>query len=258
MQEPTGSLIEQQETLQGSILSTPAANQTLPTVTVIGRDWSRLRRTVLRLVNPIPWAKEIGFLALGGSLTALVGLIQWVPVYDQLAPDAKLRFSWVTPRLEDLFVGLFLGAGLCLVMYSLMERQVRADVEDVVEHMDLMAPSLAVPKGPNRMLRFWRWFRRRGRAATATPSGSKSPVKVNQGALVIMSASYGADTRTFDVAPLIRDQIRDNRVKLPVNVATMGGDPAPNVIKELRVTYVVGGAEPIPVTVLENQELSIP
>ena len=52
--------------------------------------------------------------------------------------------------------------------------------------------------------------------------------------------------------------VRDGRLSISVGNDTLGGDPAPNVRKDLSVTYSTGGGGKREVRVNEGQRLSVP
>ncbi len=58
--------------------------------------------------------------------------------------------------------------------------------------------------------------------------------------LKIEKAIYGSSNFSKDVTELIRKYITNERLFLIVNNDNLGGDPCPNNIKQLTVTYVVG------------------
>ena len=84
--------------------------------------------------------------------------------------------------------------------------------------------------------------------------GNARPVR---GALEIVKAEYGEGNRWQDVTAVLSQQISGNSVKLDVNNATMGGDPAPAVRKSLRVDYSYQDQRRS-VTVAENAQLVLP
>jgi hypothetical protein len=78
------------------------------------------------------------------------------------------------------------------------------------------------------------------------------------GSLNIIGASYGAGRQRRDVTDRVRSMIRNGRLNIDVNNNTMGGDPAPNVAKELRITYATGSGRQQEVHVNEGQKMSVP
>jgi hypothetical protein len=76
--------------------------------------------------------------------------------------------------------------------------------------------------------------------------------------LNILSATYGAGNRNREVAGRLQPMIRNGRLSTNVNNTTMGSDPAPGVLKTLRVSYSVGRAAPQQATVQEGRQLNIP
>jgi vacuolar-type H+-ATPase subunit E/Vma4/outer membrane lipoprotein SlyB len=63
----------------------------------------------------------------------------------------------------------------------------------------------------------------------------------NPNSLQITRAVYGAGNRWADVTNRLNSQIRGNQLHLQVNNDTMGGNPARNREKSLRVDYTFGG-----------------
>jgi hypothetical protein len=78
--------------------------------------------------------------------------------------------------------------------------------------------------------------------------------------LVIRRAQYGAfslgKSGLVDVTAKIAGQVKDGRVRVAAS-NELGGDPASNVVKEMRVEYVCGGKTNL-VTVAENKLLELP
>ena len=63
----------------------------------------------------------------------------------------------------------------------------------------------------------------------------------NYGTLRIDRAIYGSGYRNSDVTARLGSQVQGNHLNLQVNNSTMGGDPAPNQSKTLRVDYTLNG-----------------
>jgi hypothetical protein len=81
--------------------------------------------------------------------------------------------------------------------------------------------------------------------------------EASTGSLSVVSATYGAGRQRRDVTDRVRSMVRDGRLVITVNNDALGGDPAPNVAKDLRVTYSTGGRER-EVEVKEGQRLTVP
>lgn len=73
----------------------------------------------------------------------------------------------------------------------------------------------------------------------------------------ILEATYGAGDRRRDVTSLVRSQVRGNSLQLFVSNAVMGGDPAENQKKRLRVIYLWQGLR-YQITAGEGETLAIP
>jgi hypothetical protein len=75
--------------------------------------------------------------------------------------------------------------------------------------------------------------------------------------LEILEATYGAGDRRRDVTSLVRSQVRGNSLQVLVSNAAMGGDPAENQKKRLRVIYLWQGLR-YQLTAGEGETLAIP
>lgn len=75
--------------------------------------------------------------------------------------------------------------------------------------------------------------------------------------LTIVRAEYGVRTARLDVAPLLTSLIREGVLEVHVSNDTMGGDPAPDVVKTLSVEYTYAGESRI-VRVREGDVLILP
>jgi alpha-L-rhamnosidase len=77
--------------------------------------------------------------------------------------------------------------------------------------------------------------------------------------LIIHRATYEAieGQGSADVTDLLTKLIVKNRLKVTVNNTTLGGDPAPNRVKRLRVDFTLGGSV-LAKEIGENQTLALP
>jgi len=87
----------------------------------------------------------------------------------------------------------------------------------------------------------------------------QAPATTATAPLIIHQATYEAvkGSQSVDVTAVLRNHIEQGRLQIEVNNTTMGGDPAYNVVKRLRVEYELGG-QTFKKTVDENQILSLP
>lgn len=85
------------------------------------------------------------------------------------------------------------------------------------------------------------------------------------GALEILLAVYGilpdnpADAlkpRVVDVTEILRQRVKNNTLTVKAS-NSLAGDPAPLIVKQMRVDYLLGG-QPYSITVRENQTLTLP
>ena len=59
--------------------------------------------------------------------------------------------------------------------------------------------------------------------------------------LKITRAVYGKGSQIAEVGPLLQSKIVNNRLDLLINNANMGGDPAPQLVKDFLIVYEWGG-----------------
>jgi hypothetical protein len=104
----------------------------------------------------------------------------------------------------------------------------------------------------------WGRERRPGGWGGGGNNGGNSSVDAGNGALNIVSATYGAGQQRRDVTDRVRSMVRDRRLSISVNNDVLGGDPAPNVPKDLRVVYSSGRGREREVRVNEGQQLVVP
>ncbi len=86
---------------------------------------------------------------------------------------------------------------------------------------------------------------------------SQSSVGSPDAKLVIYRAAYEAETTTVDVTSNLVRHIKNGSLKLTVNNRNMGGDPANNMVKHLRVEYAYDGQSHTNI-IGENETLRIP
>jgi hypothetical protein len=91
-----------------------------------------------------------------------------------------------------------------------------------------------------------------------TRNGSDITETVPLGPLEVVSARYGLVdySRTLDVTEHVRALVQDGGLSVRV-WSTLGGDPAPNFVKTLRVVYSRNGSEQS-VAAVDDQTLTIP
>src|SRR5215471_16545192 len=104
----------------------------------------------------------------------------------------------------------------------------------------------------------WGRERRTGGWGAGGNNGGNPSFDAGNGALNIVSATYGAGRQRRDVTGRVRSMVRDGRLSIPVNNDVLGGDPAPNVPKDLRVVFSSGRGREREVRVNEGQQLVVP
>ncbi len=89
------------------------------------------------------------------------------------------------------------------------------------------------------------------------PPGGRPPVGNNR--LQILSAKYGAGRQQVDVTGRLQSLVNNGRLDIPISNGAMAvGDPAPNVTKNLFVSYSVGNGPRQTRTVREGGRLTLP
>jgi hypothetical protein len=104
----------------------------------------------------------------------------------------------------------------------------------------------------------WGRERRTGGWGGGGNGGGNSSFDAGNGALNIVRATYGAGRQRRDVTDRVRSMVRGGRLSISVNNDVLGGDPAPNVQKDLRVVYSSGRGPEREVQVNEGQQLVVP
>ncbi len=95
-----------------------------------------------------------------------------------------------------------------------------------------------------------------------SPELQKMLSEMGQGAvkIEIVKAEYGAGTSFKDVTTILRKHVHDFPVIIlpsPSYNATFGGDPAPGIVKQLRIQYRMAG-KPGEVSLTENATIMLP
>ncbi len=89
------------------------------------------------------------------------------------------------------------------------------------------------------------------------PGSDASSPREYDDRMEVLEATYGAGDRRRDVTGLVRSQVRGNSLQVLVSNAAMGGDPAENQKKRLRVIYLWQGLR-YQITAGEGETLAIP
>lgn len=76
------------------------------------------------------------------------------------------------------------------------------------------------------------------------------------GTLEIRKATYGKDAQTVDITEKAKQSVVSGGLSLKADVPLTGTDPAPNIVKDLRVEYTLNGKDGV-MTVVDGQTLTI-
>lgn len=101
-------------------------------------------------------------------------------------------------------------------------------------------------------------FGQTGRTRTWDQNNTTAAERFGRASLGIVRATYGAGRQQRDVTARLQSQVQDGRISISVDNNVMGGDPAPNVPKELLVTYTDNRGRQHEVRVAEGQQLNLP
>ncbi len=74
--------------------------------------------------------------------------------------------------------------------------------------------------------------------------------------LEIKKATYGKDAKTVDITEKAKQSVVSGSLSLKADIPLTGTDPAPNIVKDLRVEYTLNGKEGV-MTVTDGQTLTI-
>ena len=80
-----------------------------------------------------------------------------------------------------------------------------------------------------------------GQRQTATAKDGEAVILPAVTSFTIYSATYGVQGRTLDATRAVAARVSNNRLELPVTGDTLGGDPAPGIVKTLTVDYELNG-----------------
>jgi hypothetical protein len=121
---------------QESHLKVSETEMDLPTFPMLVRDWSRIRRRVSDLANPISWARDLAWSCVSLCAACLVALLPWLSAYDALGNPSRVAFAWITPALLAGAFGSAVVAAISFFLHSKVDSVVRRDVAHVLEEMD--------------------------------------------------------------------------------------------------------------------------
>lgn len=130
--------------MPGPQLTVPQPARVFP---VSELDWARLRQQVDDLKEPLPWARDTVLVCAGIVVTALLGLLAWVPVSAQLTPTVRADYWWITAIIAALLLSGTAVGVVGFLMHRSSRVRLRRDAELLAEDMDLIH---VVPVAPRR------------------------------------------------------------------------------------------------------------
>ena len=96
-----------------------------------------------------------------------------------------------------------------------------------------------------------------GGCSTNNSNSAGTPPNMMRG-LSIDNATYGSGRQASGVTQRVRDSLREGRLVMSADNAMVGRDPAPDVLKTLRITYTVDGGRPQFAEVSERTRVCTP
>ena len=114
-------------------------------------DWMELRRQVDRIHEPMLWVKNLGWALATTAASAVLAIVQWLPVYRQVPTEGQLEFAYVTPFLVCLAGFCVLGAGLCFFVNKSLGSQTKGDLNGLKEAMDSIESRCIPPEVIGRL-----------------------------------------------------------------------------------------------------------
>lgn len=120
---------------------------------VLHRDWRRVRRGLVELLEPMPLYREAAWGCAAIAFSALLGWIGWGPIYAGMSNDQKLANAAQGPFMVVAAVAFTIGA----IVFGLADRALRArtrtTAESLVTDMDEIYQSIEgeLPPGADRV-----------------------------------------------------------------------------------------------------------
>ena len=128
-------------------------------------------------------------------------------------------------------------------------RRASADVTNAVAarvagdtlELTVSGDTLGVDPAPGTVKTLTIEYELNGQRQTATARDAEVVILPGIVSFTIYSATYGTQGRTLDATRAVTARVANNRLELPVTGDTLGGDPAPGVVKTLTVDYELNG-----------------
>ena len=128
-------------------------------------------------------------------------------------------------------------------------RRASADVTNAVAarvandtlELTVNGDSLGVDPAPGTVKTLTIEYELNGQRQTTTAKDAEIVILPGIVSFTIYSATYGVQGRTLDATRAVTARLSGNRLELPVTGDTLGGDPAPGVVKTLAVDYELNG-----------------
>ncbi len=170
-------------------------------------------------------------------LSAVIGL---AGLWGSVDFDQAVQSKRMSPVIWALVLGLMVLASLCLTLFF----------HAVCRKQQGAGPYMRLKKRIGDM------FNATAGSAVVR-QGAEPGFSPMRDRLVIRSAKYGVDDNWNDVADVLRARIYNGTLQVEVNNEELGPDPAPNIAKTLKVSYILDGKS-YDKTVPEHGFLCIP
>jgi len=134
---------------------------------------------------------------------------------------------------------------------------VTARVVNNVLELVVNGETLGIDPAPGQVKTLTVEYELNGQRMTATARDLETMILPAVTTFTIYSATYGVPGRTLNATNAVSSRIVDKRLEIVINDSTLGGDPAPNVVKTLTVDYEVNGRRGT-ATAQDGQTLRLP
>ena len=136
-------------------------------------------------------------------------------------------------------------------------RAVAARVNGDSLELTVNGDTLGVDPAPGAVKTLTVEYEFNGQRQTVTAKDSETLMLPPITTFVVTRATYGVPGRTIDATNTVNARRAGLRLEMPVNGESLGGDPAPGVIKTLTVEYEVNGRRRT-VTAQDGEILRLP
>ena len=99
-------------------------------------DWLRLRQKVANLKDPVPYLASVGWTCIGITVSAILGLLAWLPINSVLPVKAHTHYTFITPLLIITAIASVLITAFTFTVWHQVKQIRVTTVENVLTDMD--------------------------------------------------------------------------------------------------------------------------